>query len=124
MLVRFEVRIEVQNQSYAHLSLKRVELRQTMTTFLLYDSVNNFRIILTDRGPLKKEMGEEGGRKPSLDNPEYFLFPEEPPSQNRPFGGLATLERPSREPSTNTNRFPGEHTTIDRRARTVSQVSD
>ena len=101
-----------------------------MATFLLYDSfmtsqsVNNSRIILTNRGPIKKEMGEEGGRKPSLDNPEYFLFPEEPPSQNRPFGGLATLERPTREPSTNTNRFPGEHTTIDRRARTVSQVSD
>ena len=35
----YEVRNKVQNQSCAHHSLVRVELRQTMTTFLLYDNL-------------------------------------------------------------------------------------
>ena len=58
-------------------------------------------------------MGEEGGRKPSLDNPEYFLFPEEPPPGiNRFPEELAAVDR-----------FPGQPATMDRRTRAVSQVA-
>ena len=62
---------------------------------------------------VRERMGEEGGRKPSLDNPEYFLFPEDPPARDRYPGEPASA-----------NRFPGEPITMDRRARTVSQVNN
>ena len=70
-------------------------------------------------------MGEEGGRKPSLDNPEYFLFPEDPASAttNRFPGEPAVMDRFPGEPAV-MNRFNVEPTTtMDRRARTVSQVN-
>ena len=68
-------------------------------------------------------MGEEGGRKPSLDNPEYFLFPEDPPARDRHPGEPATTDRYPGEPAS-ANRFPGEPIIMDRRARTVSQVNN
>ena len=77
-------------------------------------------------------MGEEGGRKPSLDNPEYFLFPEElPAAMDRNPGNPATMDRNPGEPAvmnrfhgepSTMERFRGEPATMDRRARTVSQV--
>ena len=69
-------------------------------------------------------MGEEGGRKPSLDNPEYFLFPEDPATMNRSPGEPAVMDRYPGEPAV-MNRFHVEPTTtMDRRARTVSQVNN
>ena len=58
-------------------------------------------------------MGEEGGRKPSLDNPEYFLFPEEPPPGINRFP----------EELAGVDRFPGQPASMDRRTRAVSQVA-
>ena len=82
-------------------------------------------------------MGEEGGRKPSLDNPEYFLFPEELPAamMDRNPGNPATtnMDKSPEEPAVmnrfygepaTMDRFRGEPTTLDRRARTVSQVNN
>ena len=72
---------------------------------------------------VRERMGEEGGRKPSLDNPEYFLFPEDTPAGDRHPGEPATTDRYPGEPAS-ANRFPGEPITMDRRARTVSQVNN
>ena len=81
-------------------------------------------------------MGEEGGRKPSLDNPEYFLFPEEAPAvmdRNPGNPASATMDKNPGEPPVmnrffgqpaTMDRLRGETATMDRRARTVSQVNN
>ena len=84
-------------------------------------------------------MGEEGGRKPSLDNPEYFLFPEDPATldEDPPHPGhpgnsatmkrkpvnFATMTRNPEEPAV-MDRFHPTAATMDRRARTISQVGN
>ena len=84
-------------------------------------------------------MGEEGGRKPSLDNPEYFLFPEDPATFDGDPANPDNMARNPGEPATIMDRFHGEAAcatmnrfrgepvvtaTMDRRARTVSQVNN
>ena len=95
---------------------------------------HTFRTHIIAPGHQSSRMGEEGGRKPSLDNPEYFLFPEEAPAaidRNPGNPASATMDKNPGEPPVmnrffgqpaTMDRLRGETATMDRRARTVSQV--
>ena len=89
----YEVRNKVRNQSCAHHSLVRVELRQTMTTFLLNNnfmtsqSVNNSRIIFTARGPLKR-WEKRGGESLRWTIQSISSFPRSLLPKTDPLEGL------------------------------------
>ena len=62
--------------------------------YLIHNTMKQtFRTNIIAPGHQCERMGEEGGRKPSLDNPEYFLFPEDPAAMDRNPENPATMDR-------------------------------